>query len=516
MKFTDEQLGLLAIFSSNSGGGILGVSSVNGQTGDVNLTKTDIGLSNVDNTSDLNKPISTATQTALDLKANATDINNALLNKQDIVTTAVNSNIAIFNATGQIQDSNYNALNLPLSTVQKLALSKINYQDYYIDPVNGDDIENNGSLNFPYKTFAKLKQVINGVPYIVIHLLSSEINEPIDFSSVAGIEAVIFQGTASNTTFGGTVLKQQILLGNNILSIGFENIHFYLTNDFIVNYATSGIANFIHSSSRVISYNNCLFDYENGFNPTNTKDINNNIIPLVCFYKQELTSNSYIKLEACRIIADIFATAFVLGDPVSTQNGILQIFPLSDEVANLYNTNHHQNWLIKPEAKIAYTPNNVYLEFASGFKVSINSASISTAGIISSASYKKMLYANSSIDVGNNGFGLYEEYFVNNFLNEIFNIPPYITKLLVKPSLDNCIVYLPDFENDSNFTSEDHGGDEIEISNNTPAGKSYKVMTGTIRKIKKLEDGSLHDALEYTKGQNDVFRWNDLYKVWEV
>lgn len=34
------------------------------------LTKSDLGLSNVDNTSDLNKPISTATQTALDLKAN--------------------------------------------------------------------------------------------------------------------------------------------------------------------------------------------------------------------------------------------------------------------------------------------------------------------------------------------------------------------------------------------------------------------------------------------------------------
>ena len=34
-------------------------------------TKNDIGLSNVDNTSDLNKPISTATQTTLDLKENA-------------------------------------------------------------------------------------------------------------------------------------------------------------------------------------------------------------------------------------------------------------------------------------------------------------------------------------------------------------------------------------------------------------------------------------------------------------
>jgi hypothetical protein len=44
------------------------VTSVNGETGDVVLDKTDIGLSNVDNTSDANKPISTATQTALDAK----------------------------------------------------------------------------------------------------------------------------------------------------------------------------------------------------------------------------------------------------------------------------------------------------------------------------------------------------------------------------------------------------------------------------------------------------------------
>lgn len=34
------------------------------------LTKTDIGLSNVDNTSDIDKPISTATQNALDKKIN--------------------------------------------------------------------------------------------------------------------------------------------------------------------------------------------------------------------------------------------------------------------------------------------------------------------------------------------------------------------------------------------------------------------------------------------------------------
>lgn len=45
------------------------VSSVNGKVGIVTLTKTDIGLSNVDNTSDLLKPLSDAAVSALALKA---------------------------------------------------------------------------------------------------------------------------------------------------------------------------------------------------------------------------------------------------------------------------------------------------------------------------------------------------------------------------------------------------------------------------------------------------------------
>jgi hypothetical protein len=45
------------------------VQSVAGRTGAVTLTKSDVGLANVDNTSDVNKPVSSATQTALNLKA---------------------------------------------------------------------------------------------------------------------------------------------------------------------------------------------------------------------------------------------------------------------------------------------------------------------------------------------------------------------------------------------------------------------------------------------------------------
>lgn len=51
-----------------------GVSSVNGRTGAVSLTKSDVGLSNVNNTADADKPVSTAVQTALNAKADANSL----------------------------------------------------------------------------------------------------------------------------------------------------------------------------------------------------------------------------------------------------------------------------------------------------------------------------------------------------------------------------------------------------------------------------------------------------------
>lgn len=58
------------------------VSSVNGQTGTVVVTKTDVGLSNVDNTADASKPVSTAQAAADALKLaialNLSDLNNVI------------------------------------------------------------------------------------------------------------------------------------------------------------------------------------------------------------------------------------------------------------------------------------------------------------------------------------------------------------------------------------------------------------------------------------------------------
>ncbi len=73
------------------------VTSVAGRTGAVSLVKADVGLGDVDNTSDLSKPISTATQTALDGKASSShnhsgsDITSGTVSAQRLGTGTADS-----------------------------------------------------------------------------------------------------------------------------------------------------------------------------------------------------------------------------------------------------------------------------------------------------------------------------------------------------------------------------------------------------------------------------------------
>jgi len=72
-------------------------------------TPTEINLGNVDNTSDVNKPISTATQTALDLKGNQTEVD---LNTAKVgITPTQASDITANNA--KVSDINHVTIELP-------------------------------------------------------------------------------------------------------------------------------------------------------------------------------------------------------------------------------------------------------------------------------------------------------------------------------------------------------------------------------------------------------------------
>jgi hypothetical protein len=95
------------------------VQSVAGKTGTVTLVKADVGLGNVDNTSDLNKPISTATQTALNNKENSVVTGtSAQYYRGDKTWQTLNKA-----AVGLANVDNTSDANKPISTATQTALN---------------------------------------------------------------------------------------------------------------------------------------------------------------------------------------------------------------------------------------------------------------------------------------------------------------------------------------------------------------------------------------------------------
>lgn len=75
-------------------------------------TKSQIGLGNVDNTSDLNKPISTATQTSLDTKQNISDMTNYYLKSQTYNSGQIDSFLVAKANQTSLDTTNTNVTNL--------------------------------------------------------------------------------------------------------------------------------------------------------------------------------------------------------------------------------------------------------------------------------------------------------------------------------------------------------------------------------------------------------------------
>lgn len=81
------------------------------------IAKADVGLGNVDNTSDANKPVSTATQAALGTKASGSDLTTGLATKENTITAGTTSQYWRGDKTWQP------TLDLPVSTATQTALN---------------------------------------------------------------------------------------------------------------------------------------------------------------------------------------------------------------------------------------------------------------------------------------------------------------------------------------------------------------------------------------------------------
>jgi hypothetical protein len=151
---TEAKLDTAVQTKLNIGGGS-GVASVNTHTGVVTLTKSDIGLTNVDNTSDTSKPVSTAMQAALNTKASTSSLAavalsgdyNDLTNKPTIPTvTGTNTGdqtLAFSSGNLTISGSNGNTVSIPTGTIADGTLTPTKLASD--TPISGELLSYSGS-----------------------------------------------------------------------------------------------------------------------------------------------------------------------------------------------------------------------------------------------------------------------------------------------------------------------------------------------------------------------------------
>ena len=124
--------------------------TVNGVVSDIvtlSTIKTDLALDNVDNTADIDKPISTATQTALDAKA-------------DIVTGAISGNFVSFDASGNLADSGSKASDFKTKQAAVADPTASGDADAFIDTISQDA---NGVITVTKKRIADAVASTSGV-----------------------------------------------------------------------------------------------------------------------------------------------------------------------------------------------------------------------------------------------------------------------------------------------------------------------------------------------------------------
>lgn len=113
IAFWDDSAGAVAWLTPSTG------LVISGTTLTVSVDKTSVGLSNVDNTSDVNKPVSTATQTALDLKLNMGQAYTELSTKTGSFTVPLTDFGKLINmtASGTITVPTHASVAFPIGTV---------------------------------------------------------------------------------------------------------------------------------------------------------------------------------------------------------------------------------------------------------------------------------------------------------------------------------------------------------------------------------------------------------------
>ena len=204
-----------ASFVANSGGSVTApVTSVAGKIGAVVLTNTDVGLANVDDTSDVDKPVSTAQQVAIDAKEDkiVKSIGYATWDGTNWVFVSSPSGGATIDDTAASTSTVYSS-----SKVDSLVSSK---QDTLVSGTNiktigGTSLLGSGSVNLT-KSDVGLSNVDN----------TSDANKPISTATataLSGKQDTLVSGT-NIKTIGSTSLLGSGSVNLSKSDVGLSNV----------------------------------------------------------------------------------------------------------------------------------------------------------------------------------------------------------------------------------------------------------------------------------------------------
>lgn len=192
----------------------------------VGTAKTNLGLSNVDNTSDINKPISSATQIALNAKENSLSKGNitsndititggtgAIIGSGVVLTLSSNGRIRHFTGAGDVTNT---------------ISSQANIGDIYFDTTNGV-VYQKSNLSFPSGvvyitlssgTWVKLGDYALNKSKVGLDNVdnTSDLNKPISNATQAALDTKLNSSTAASTylPLSGGTLTGILTLSNSV------------------------------------------------------------------------------------------------------------------------------------------------------------------------------------------------------------------------------------------------------------------------------------------------------------
>lgn len=202
---TREEVFLDYIARNGGGGGGGAVTGVKGseestyRTGNVDISAANIGLGDVDNTSDLNKPISTATQTALNGKVSTTSVGSA-------------NGVAELDANGKVPSSqlpSYVALGETSSTAYRGDRGKTAY-------------DHSQTAGNPHGTSASQVMLSDGVTSVEDALVTLEQTKIINVTLADGTA-----GYTANTEYDFTNVKTRANIPSTATILGVFTLRIY-------------------------------------------------------------------------------------------------------------------------------------------------------------------------------------------------------------------------------------------------------------------------------------------------